>query len=37
MVVCRLVKHLAIKEEVSQQTVTKTKCALSAIPLANNV
>jgi hypothetical protein len=37
MVVCRLVKHLAIKEEVSQQTVTKTKCAQSAIPRANNV
>jgi hypothetical protein len=37
MVVCRLVKHLAIKEEASQQTVTKTKCAPSAIPHASNV
>jgi hypothetical protein len=36
-VVCKLAKHLAIKEEASQQTVTKTKCAPSAIPRANNV
>ena len=36
-VVCRLARLLAIKEEGSLLMVIKTKYALSAIPLANNV